>query len=153
MSFVMTCAIMGAIIGAMYASKEWKSFLMKRSLNTLAFLMMIFTAIYSGVWFLTAIMGFEEDFFNVLFWWAITFVIYFIASIGYTCPSCDMNSLDIQGDKSGTWTDTTPKTKSGSTDKRFNSSGYTWLTLKCKNDKCGKIFTAPKKHIFHTFGD
>ena len=153
-SFVVTCAIMGAIIGALFTNPEWKNYIIKTSLTKAATMMMAFSLIYFGVWFLAAIFVYEESFFPVVYLFALSFLLYFLASIGYTCPLCDRNSLDIQGDKSGTWIDTTPKTKSGVDDRRFNKSGFTQMTLKCNNKKCDKdIFTAPKKHIFHILGD
>ena len=65
-------------------------------------------------------------------------VILVLVFSGYKCLSCGARTRDTISSK---WIDTTPKTKSGSRDKRYDSRGHRQYKIKCKN--CKKIFTYP----------
>ena len=56
---------------------------------------------------------------------------------GYKCNKCGTRTSEVQSTR---YEDTTPTKKDGSRDKRYNITGITWKTIKCKNEKCGNTW-------------
>lgn len=74
---------------------------------------------------------FEYPLFAFIFFAAIIGL--YLLLKGYKCDKCGTRTSEVQSTR---YQDTTPTKKDGSRDKRYNLTGITWKTIKCKNEKC-----------------
>ena len=61
----------------------------------------------------------------------------YILTKGYKCSKCGTRTSEV---KSTRYEDRTPRKKDGTRDKRYNTTGITWKTIDCKNEKCDNIW-------------